>query len=1316
MAHVHYKFSSKLDYNTVVFDNLNVTLIDLKRLIMTREKLRASDCDLQITNAQTKEEYTEDASSIPKGSSVIVRRVPSRARKSGSSVNNSKRSEAVRSPYGLYRSQVEAKKTTGISPIFLKMAAISSLDGTEDDKIKTVSNQCFYDSSTYKYGAPLPANYTCYRCGSSEHHIRDCPLALDNNTEPAVKIKKSTGIPRSFMVKVDDPSIKGAMLTNTGDFAVPALDAEVYAASKKKTPAQELPVQVPPDTSIPDELMCLICKDLLTDAVVIPCCGNSYCDDCIRTALLDSDDHVCPTCDQAEVSPDTLIANKFLRQAVNNFTNEVSTQNLKNTCSTPRSQDCTQRPSPAPTPPPQIQPEKMPVADMQSVSSTDSPTSSANTSPVVKTVDETAEEKEDPTKACSSPENPSVSVSEADGGDNLSRSIPLVTSVRKSVETESTTASISQSEPSHWNRSTSSSPSEGWTAINTVHPPSTSSFPSSHPLNIIPAPVQTYLIQQQPPLNTYPPVFIPSTPPWTSVPIPQGAPVPTFTSSSSTTSIPPLIPKEMMLQHRRKTERTPPRGSVYSPSYHRSKSHKCSRSTSRSPSQSHSHKRSRPYSPKSSHRATSSRSHPSSRKHSPTTTSTPRPYSMRRSESPTDHNKSRRRHDQRSTKTSTPSRGSGSSRRENSHSSREGTDWSLESYLRWKQDYKEWYDKYLSSFYSHFHHMPPPPLMPPPQPDWPPFSPYHSKARSPPSSDSVTSQSRSETSSSSYSDRHSTPTQSFSDSNSPLSDNCSSLEPPKVPRRRDENQSEVRESRKDHTRLKSPQRKSKGESKRKDKKAVNKEKDSKRREGKEDRSRQTGRSRTPDSRSDKKRKRSEETCINQSRNILKESSSSDPIPKVFEREKHKKSTWKAQPLTAENAWEGNVSVKTPQKININLNLDVRRNGSDVDEAKKAIKKVEGRTGSDEVVVGPIIPHEEMRDEKNDSWEIFPEDEAIGEDSDLWHCALTPVEDEEGIEEEEEESAGKALVQQNIPDSERSRELIGSTSTDRSSLAMAPSGAVIISEEPQNAAVIHLEKYMENRTLEKPRDHVKVGNPRREKRGSDKELQSKVSSNHREVKERTKRKSKQRSEKDSEGREREEHSHHRERKSSGRSHSKSSNASSQEFTSILVEDRSSKYRESGENRNRAGLPNKFIIEWKGNSDKFLSSPRDRETTSHSHSSERRQLPSKTAPEDCLGQNWTCISQCSTPPSAHSSLGIATSMRKKTEGMNNDRTEPRESRHEEHVSTDRSFYRSNEHDAKNEQKDEKKHKSHKKVKRHASSDEEKKPKKKTFAASH
>eukprot|EP00063_Salmo_salar_P069408 XP_014044243.1 PREDICTED: E3 ubiquitin-protein ligase RBBP6-like isoform X1 [Salmo salar] len=85
-----------------------------------------------------------------------------------------------------------------------------------------------YDPIHYvkKLTGPPPANYTCYRCGKNGHHIRNCPTnGKEKGFEPPQRIKKSTGIPRSFMKEVDDPSIKGAMLTNTGRYAVPTIDA-----------------------------------------------------------------------------------------------------------------------------------------------------------------------------------------------------------------------------------------------------------------------------------------------------------------------------------------------------------------------------------------------------------------------------------------------------------------------------------------------------------------------------------------------------------------------------------------------------------------------------------------------------------------------------------------------------------------------------------------------------------------------------------------------------------------------------------------------------------------------------------------------------------------------------------------------------------------------------------------------------------------------------------------------------------------------------------------------------------------------------------
>ncbi|KAK2543927.1 hypothetical protein Q9966_002776 [Columba livia] len=101
---------------------------------------------------------------------------------------------------------------------------------------------------------------------------------------------------------------------------------EAYARGKKEKPPF-LPAEPPSSSScsdealVPAELLCLICKDVMTDAAVIPCCGNSFCDECIRTALLESEEHTCPVCHQTDVSPDSLVANKILRQAVKNFRN-----------------------------------------------------------------------------------------------------------------------------------------------------------------------------------------------------------------------------------------------------------------------------------------------------------------------------------------------------------------------------------------------------------------------------------------------------------------------------------------------------------------------------------------------------------------------------------------------------------------------------------------------------------------------------------------------------------------------------------------------------------------------------------------------------------------------------------------------------------------------------------------------------------------------------------------------------------------------------------------------------------------------------------
>ncbi|XP_047195175.1 E3 ubiquitin-protein ligase RBBP6-like [Hippoglossus stenolepis] len=76
MLYVHYKFTSQLRYKTVTFDELHITIKELKRTIMGWERLRSTKGDLQITNEQTGEEYTDDEAHIRKHCSVIVHRIP----------------------------------------------------------------------------------------------------------------------------------------------------------------------------------------------------------------------------------------------------------------------------------------------------------------------------------------------------------------------------------------------------------------------------------------------------------------------------------------------------------------------------------------------------------------------------------------------------------------------------------------------------------------------------------------------------------------------------------------------------------------------------------------------------------------------------------------------------------------------------------------------------------------------------------------------------------------------------------------------------------------------------------------------------------------------------------------------------------------------------------------------------------------------------------------------------------------------------------------------------------------------------------------
>lgn len=47
----------------------------------------------------------------------------------------------------------------------------------------------------------------------------------DNSFAPRKRVQKCAGIPRSFLVEVDDPDRKGVMMDSSGKYVIPVMDA-----------------------------------------------------------------------------------------------------------------------------------------------------------------------------------------------------------------------------------------------------------------------------------------------------------------------------------------------------------------------------------------------------------------------------------------------------------------------------------------------------------------------------------------------------------------------------------------------------------------------------------------------------------------------------------------------------------------------------------------------------------------------------------------------------------------------------------------------------------------------------------------------------------------------------------------------------------------------------------------------------------------------------------------------------------------------------------------------------------------------------------
>ncbi|KAF7982545.1 hypothetical protein HWV62_27514 [Athelia sp. TMB] len=387
---VFYKFKSQREESRVTFDGTGISVFDLKKEIILANNLgKANDFDLFVYDTSSNEEYKDDSTLIPRGTSLIVKRMPAvRAGKGKAAMyiagvgNSTPSSEPVQRP---------GSHVAGGGPTWHKGAMSKRFDGKEEpplNKTPTTTTSgsaaakddeqaamaAMFQAQTANWeetqekmsqlvsrpsaslriytqprgggfagrgGAakphtpqvghhnqpdrPLPASYVCYRCGQKGHWIHDCPTNNDREFDNKPRIKRTTGIPRSFLKTVDNPNTggitQGVMVTPEGGYVIAQPDSAAWQKQVTRTKgltAAEVRERTPTDSA----LVCPIDNKLFRDAVKTPCCGTLYCEECIQTHLLERD-FLCPNCGKKITSLDKVVMDKPTRTKVLDYIDRI---------------------------------------------------------------------------------------------------------------------------------------------------------------------------------------------------------------------------------------------------------------------------------------------------------------------------------------------------------------------------------------------------------------------------------------------------------------------------------------------------------------------------------------------------------------------------------------------------------------------------------------------------------------------------------------------------------------------------------------------------------------------------------------------------------------------------------------------------------------------------------------------------------------------------------------------------------------------------------------------------------------------------------
>ncbi|KAG6525052.1 hypothetical protein ZIOFF_015004 [Zingiber officinale] len=388
---VYYKFKSAKAFDSIPIEGQFISVANLKeRIFETKLYGKGNDFDLMISNAQSNEgwffplamrvtgispvmlnmhdkflglffiEYIDEGAMIPKNTSVLIRRVPGRPRKSivtervelnvveskveelpppasllvGDSSINKYPEEYEWDEFGNDLYAIPETNHSQTSNFVVNVPPGNKVD--EESKIKALIDTPALDWNQPKMPMVLEEvmeeaggwvavvlDVVCLTGGHPQQGMcvidAKCPHCPTNG-DPNYDIKRAkppTGIPKSML-----------MATSDGSYALPS---GAVAVLKPNEAAFEKEIEGLPTTrpvcDLPPQLHCPLCKEVMKDAVLTSkCCFTSFCDKCIRDYIMSK---LMCFCGATDILADDLLPNKTFREAISRImeSTTASTEN-----------------------------------------------------------------------------------------------------------------------------------------------------------------------------------------------------------------------------------------------------------------------------------------------------------------------------------------------------------------------------------------------------------------------------------------------------------------------------------------------------------------------------------------------------------------------------------------------------------------------------------------------------------------------------------------------------------------------------------------------------------------------------------------------------------------------------------------------------------------------------------------------------------------------------------------------------------------------------------------------------------------------------